>query len=128
MMAESASMFTKPKGRVVTANAIRCSRYRNRQKQKLSPCIYTSLSYLKWSTKYMNSIHMIGMDPFLVNYVTPDQLKLYSAYKKKNAFTKMTGDSTGNVVHKLGKFKIEIHSNSNLFFITKLSRFSFLFV
>lgn len=103
MMAKSASIFTKPKGRVINANAIRCSRYRRRLKEKLSPCTYTSLSYLKWSSKYMNSIKMIGMDPFTVSYVTPDQLKLYSAYKKKNVYTKMSGDTTGNVIHKLGK-------------------------
>lgn len=102
-MAKSASLFKKPIGRVVTANAIRCSRYRRKKKEKLSPCIYTSLEYLKWSSKYMNCIDMIGMDPFVVSYTTPDQLKLYSAYKKKNPFTKMSGDSTGNVAHRLGK-------------------------
>lgn len=102
MMAKATSIFVEPRGRVVTANAIRCKKYRLKLKKKLSPCIYKSLEYLKWSSKYMNSIHMIGLDPFVVSYTTPDQLKLYSAYKKKNKYTKMSGDSTGNVAHKLG--------------------------
>jgi hypothetical protein len=36
-------------------------------------------------------------------YTTPDQLKLYSAYKKRNKYTKMSGDSTGGVARKLRK-------------------------
>lgn len=101
-MSKATTIFKRPRGRIVTANAIRCGRYRRNEKQKLSPCVYTSLEYLKWSSKYMNTIHDIGKDPFFVSYSTPDQLKLYTAYKKKNKFTKMSGDSTGGMVRKLG--------------------------
>lgn len=102
-MAKSASMFKEPLGRVVTANAIRCKRYRNKKKEKLSDCPYYALEYLKWSSKYMNTIHHIGMDPFMTFWTSPDQLKLYKIYKKKNRYTKLSGDASGGMVHKLGK-------------------------
>lgn len=98
---KKASIFKKPYGRVPTANAIRCGKYRKRQKEKISPCPYTALSYLKESTKYMNTIHHIGYDPVSVIYLSPAQIKLYKTYKKKNKFTEMTADASAGVAHKL---------------------------
>lgn len=98
-----AKMFAKPYGRVPTANAIRCGKYRRRQKEKLSSDPYKALSYLKASNKYADTIHNIGMDNFYVTYSSPNQLKLFKAYKQKNRYTKLSCDATGGVANKLGK-------------------------
>lgn len=103
---KKASIFKRPYGRVPTANAIRCGKHRQRIKEKLSICPYTALSYLKASTKYMNTIHHIGYDPISVIYRSPGQIKLYEAYKKKNKFTEIICDATGSVAHKLGKISV----------------------
>lgn len=100
---KKASLFAKPFGRVPSANAIRCGKYRQRQKEKISTCPYTALSYLKASTKFMNTIHDIGYDPFSVIYRSPAQVKLYKTYKKKNKFTEMTCDASAGVANRLGK-------------------------
>lgn len=81
---KKASLFVKPYGRVASANAIRCGKYRQRQKEKLSTSPYDALSYLKASTKYMNTIHFIGRDAFSVIYTSPAQIKLYSLQTKKS--------------------------------------------
>lgn len=96
-------MFKAPRGRVITANAIRCKRARNKKKEKLSNSPYYALEYLKWSSKYMNTIHHIAMDPFMVDWTSPDQLNMYKVYKRKNRFTKVSADATGGLVHRLGK-------------------------
>lgn len=89
---KKASLFKKPYGRVPSADAIRSGKYRQRLKEKISTCPYSALSYLKVSTKYMNTIHHIGYDPVSVIYRSPAQVKLYKTYKKKNKFTEMTAD------------------------------------
>lgn len=61
-----------------------------------------ALTYLKASTMYMNSIHFIATDPFVCIYTSPDQVKMYKAYKKKNRFTKVGCDLTGGVANRLG--------------------------
>lgn len=103
LLGKKASLFVRPYGRVPTANAIRCGKYRNRQKEKLSTCPYDALSYLKASTKYMNTIHFIGKDPFSCIYASPDQIKLYKAYKKKNRYTEVSCDASAGVGNPLGK-------------------------
>lgn len=111
---KKASLFAKPYGRVPTANAIRCGKYRLREKEKISSCPYTALSYLKASSKYMNTIHLIAMDPFSVIYRSPDQVKLYKTYKRKNKFSEIACDATGSVVNKLSKiygFYVSISRN-----------------
>lgn len=51
----------------------------------------------------MDTIHFIGQDPFSTLYTSPDQLKLYKVYKRKNPFTQITCDGSSSVAHKLGK-------------------------
>lgn len=110
IMRKKGELFKKPYGRVPTANAIRCGKYRLRQKEKLSDDPYKALQYLKASTKYMDTIQFIGQDFFSCIYSSPAQLKMYKAYKRKNRFTIITCDSSGGVVHKLGKIVV-----SNIF-------------
>lgn len=99
---ENTKLFQKTKGRMLSLNAIRCGKYRKRQAKKLSTCPYTSLSYLQAAHSYPDTIYMTPMNPFFVMYTSPDQIKLFKAYKKKNSYTKMSGDATGDLVHKLG--------------------------
>lgn len=51
----------------------------------------------------MNTIHLIAQDPFSCIYTSPDQIKLFKAYKKKNRFTKVSCDASGGVAHRLRK-------------------------
>lgn len=114
---KKASLFKKPYGRVPNANAIRCGKYRERQKEKISICPFTALSYLKRSTKYMNTIHQIGYDPISVIYRSPAQVKLYKTYRKKNKFTEMTCDASAGVCHKLSKINslLNLKKSSEIF-------------
>lgn len=110
ILKESTQMFTAPKARTMSANAIRCGQYRQRKSQKISECPLTALNYLKSSNLYMNCIQRIGWDPFFVFYCTPEQTKLFNEFKKRNKDLKVSCDATGGVVHKLGK------SNKNILF------------
>lgn len=83
--AKSGEMSKLPKGRVPTANSIRILQSRCRQKEKLSPDIFTSLLYLKTSKKYVDTIHSISISPFFfVIFGSSNQFLLYNMYKKKN--------------------------------------------
>lgn len=98
-------MFEPPKGRSFSSNAVRCGQYRTKVQNKLSTCPYTSLSYMKHSKMYAESIHMIIMEPFCVMYSSPNQMKLYKAYhQRNNGHTKISCDATGGVVNKLGMY------------------------
>ncbi len=103
LLRRKASLFVRPYGRVPTANAIRCAKYRMREKEKLSSSPCEALSYLKASSTYMNTIHFIGKDPFSCIYSSPDQVKLYKAYKRKNKFTKVSADASAGVANRLSK-------------------------
>lgn len=101
MLVEKAEMFIEPTARIPSANAIRCSKYRQRQKEKLSDDPFESLKYLQMSNMYANCIHRLGWNAFYVIYSSPEQIKLYQEYKKRNKLTKISCDATGGVVHKL---------------------------
>lgn len=101
-----AQMFEQPIGRDVSANAIRCGQYRERQSNKLSNEPMQALEYLKESNAYSAMIHMISLSPVSVIYGSPNQFKLYDAYRKHSSYRKVCCDGTGGIVHKLGKFKL----------------------
>lgn len=96
-------MFEPDKGRVISQNAIRAGQSRKRQMNKLSSNPVHSLELLKRSHAFGPMIHWLGVDPFYVMYGSPNQFLLYDAYKKFNAYTKITCDATGSIVHKLSK-------------------------
>lgn len=103
MVKESGSkMFEHAKGREVSENAIRAGQWRQRQSKKLSPLPLQALEYLKVTKLFGPSIHMSGLNPFFVIYASPNQFMLYNTYKKQNVYTKITCDSTGGLVNKLG--------------------------
>lgn len=120
LLKQSAQMFRTPTGRIMSANAIRCGQYRQRKKQKIDTCPFTSLTYLKSSNLYKDSIQRINYDPFAVFYATPDQIKLYQAYKKRNPNTRVSCDATGGLTHKLGMICClqtkKIQNRTNYFF------------
>lgn len=74
-----AQMFEQPIDRDVSANAIRCGQYRQRQSKKLSNDPMQALEYLKESNAYSAIIHMISLSPASVIYGSPNQFKLYDA-------------------------------------------------
>lgn len=102
MNKSSAQMFEEPAGRDVSRNAIACGQYRNRQSKKLSIEPMQALEYLKESNAYFAIIHMISLSPVSVIYGSPNQFKLYDAYRKHNKYGKVCCDGTGGLVHKLG--------------------------
>lgn len=87
----------------MTANAIRCAKYRQRNKEKMSTCPITALTYLKSSNLFINCIQHSGFDPFFVFYCTPEQKKIFHAFNTKNKLLKVSCDATGGLVHKIGK-------------------------
>lgn len=97
----SQNMFEPPKGRDISGNAIRSGQCRQRQTKKMSYSPLQALEYLKVSNLYRSTIHMTGINPFFVIYGSPNQFLLFNAYKKHNAYTKMSCDATGELVHKL---------------------------
>lgn len=115
LLKDSSQMFAEPTARNVTANSIRCARYRQRVNDKISSCPITALSYLKASNLYMNCIQRISFDPFYIFYSTPEQKKMFNEFIKKNKTFKVSCDATGGIVHKIGKihqlFKICIKFN-----------------
>lgn len=104
LLKDTTQMFTEPTSRTMTANAVRCFKYRQRKKEKISECPITSLLILKLSHKYMNCIQYIGLYPFYVIYCSPEQAKLFNVFKKKNKILKVSCDATGGIVHKIGLF------------------------
>lgn len=42
-------------------------------------------------------IKNVGMQPFLIHYWTPDQLRVYNAFIKNEKSAKITIDATGNI-------------------------------
>lgn len=104
LLKKSSQMFQAPTGRIMSANAIRCGQYRQRRKQKINECPFTALTYLQSSNMYKNCIQRVNYDPFAAFYTTPDQIKLYQEYKKRNPITKVKCDATGGLVHKLGVY------------------------
>lgn len=104
MLKTSTKMFQQPTGRIPSANAIRCGKYRQRKMERISSDPFDSLKYMQASNLYMNCIYRLGWNPFFVYYSTPEQMKLYQEYKKRNKITKISCDATGGVVHKLSIF------------------------
>lgn len=103
MSAKSGEMFTKAKGRVPTANAIRNMQSRNRQKSHITNDPYLSLQLIKAAPNYKDYIHSIGIAPFSLIYGSPKQFQLYDMYTKRNKITKMSSDATGGLIRKLRK-------------------------
>lgn len=106
LAAKSGEMFEQPKGRVPSANAIRNLQSRHRAKARLSPDTFTALLYLQASKKYVETIHMVSISPFVVIYGSNNQFRLFKMYEKKNALTKINCDSTGSVLRKIGMYII----------------------
>lgn len=102
LLKNSTNMFTAPTSRVMTANAIRCAQYRQRKNEKLSQCPIEALEYMMESNLYMNCIQRLGNKPFYVFYCTPEQMKLFHAFRNKNKSFKVSCDATGGLVHKIG--------------------------
>lgn len=102
-LSRKTSMFENPKGRQFTLNAIRCGKFRKKESKKITTCPCTAILYLQAMNCFANTIHFDGMSPFVVIYISPNQIRLYNAYKKKNPYTRMTGDSSGGFAHKLGE-------------------------
>lgn len=102
MASSNIPMFGKFNGRQFSLNAIRCAKYRKRNVSKMSECPFTALCYLKKMNAYANTIHMIGIDPLVVLYISPNQIRLFKAYKKHNPYTRISCDATGGLVRGLG--------------------------
>lgn len=121
LLCESVELFEEPTERIMSANAIRCSKYRSRKNDRLDECPLKSLEVLKLSF-YDKWIRSIGLDPFYVIYANTDQEILFKVYKKKNKTISVSCDATGGVVRKIGKwlmiFLLEFYSinNSYVFF------------
>lgn len=96
-------MFEQESGRTISENAIRAGKSRAKKQNKMSSSPLQAIGYLKVSNIYGPMIHMFGDNPFFVIYGSPNQFLLFKTYKKKCGYTKISGDSTGGVVHKLGK-------------------------
>lgn len=92
-----------PKGRDISENAIRAGQSRTKQAKKLSPSPLQALEYLKATKAFGPSMHMTGLSPFFAIYGSPNQFALFKSYSQRNAYTKITCDATGGIVHKLGK-------------------------
>lgn len=114
LLKNSTRMFAEPTTRTVTANSVRCARYRQRMNDKISNCPITALLYLKSSNLFMNCIQRIGFDPFYVSYSTPEQKKLFNEFIRRNKSFKVSCDATGGIVHKIGKrfFRISCCKNT----------------
>lgn len=100
MLCEAVDLFETPKGRIPTANAIRCSQYRERMNNHLDECPIKALEILKLSF-YDKWIRWIGHDPFHVIYANTDQEVLYKIYKRKDKQTLVSCDATGGIVRKI---------------------------
>lgn len=109
LLKDSTKMFTAPTSKTMTGNAIRCAQYRQRLNEKISACPVTAITYLKSSNLFMNCIQRIGLDPFYVFYCTPEQMKLFHVFNKKNQMLKVSCDATGSIVHKIGKKRAVYH-------------------
>lgn len=96
VLKNSTEMFSEPKSRTMTANAIRCGQYRNRMNDKISKCPNSALGYIKSSHLFMNCIQHIGFDPFYVFYSTPEQKKMFHAFNTRNKSFKVSCDANGN--------------------------------
>lgn len=101
LASENIPMFGKSNARPFSLNAIRCVKSRKRNEKKLSDCPFTSIEYLQAMNVHANTIHMIGKNPLVVIYVSPNQIRLFDAYKKHNVYTRISGDATGGLVHVL---------------------------
>lgn len=117
MLAKSAEMFIEPTARIPTANAIRCVKYREKQKQKISEEPFESLQYMQMSNMYANCIYRLGWKPFFVIYSSPEQMKLFQEYKKRNKITKISCDATGGVVHKLSMYMYFFYNTKYMYTI-----------
>lgn len=104
LASKDGEMFTRMRGRVPSANAIRCIRYRHKQKERLSSDAFQALLLLQSSPTYKNTIHMIGISPFCLIYGSPKQFQLYDMYSKHNKETKISCDATGGLVRKIGLY------------------------
>lgn len=102
LASKDGQMFSRLRGRVPSANAIRCIRSRNKQTQRLSSDVFQALLLLQTSATYTNTIHMIGNSPFFLIYGSPKQFQLYNMYSQRNNETKISCDATGGLVRKLG--------------------------
>lgn len=96
-------MFEQEKGRTISENAIRAGKSRVRKQNKISSSPLQAIGFLKVSNTFGPMIHMFGDNPFFVIYCSPNQFLLFKTYKRTCGYTKISGDSTGGVVHKLGK-------------------------
>lgn len=107
-LAEEYSMFQKPKGRPLTSNAIRCAKYRDRNKNKLSDDPFKSLMYLQEMKAYANTIHINASKPLILLYISPGQIRLFKAYKRHNRYIRMSCDATGCLVFTLSNYELRI--------------------
>lgn len=106
LASKSGEMFVQPKGRNPSANAIRNLQSRNRQKNRLSNDVFTSLQLMRYSVRYQNEIHQISMQPFGLIYGSPNQFLLYNMHKKQNPVVKVYCDATGGLVRKIGMLRV----------------------
>lgn len=108
MASENITMFKIPTKRMSTANAVKCHRYKERQKDKLDQNPLFALYKLQCSDKYGSIIRSTGMKPVYAIYTSNEQIMLYKQYRKKN-YTSVLCDSTSNVANKIGKFWLKFY-------------------
>lgn len=52
---------------------------------------------------WQNTIHNLSFQPFVLHYWTPDQLRVYNSFVKKEPAAKICIDATGDVVKKINR-------------------------
>jgi len=62
-----------------------------------------SLNIMQNCNPWQNIIHNLSFQPFVLHYWTPDQLRVYNSFVKKESAAKICIDATGDVVKKISR-------------------------
>lgn len=93
---------------MLSVNALRVAKSKELKLRLRHPDSLTAILLMKLEETYKNCIHDIGIDPFFINFYTPELILLYRAYSKSSSYPSLIIDATGTVIKifsKLGLIK-----------------------
>lgn len=92
---------------IPSSNSLRLLKSRTLKAIRRHENTIISLSLMKKEDEYINVIHDIGSDPFILYYHSAEQIAVYRSYCHTTKYPKLVIDATGSVIKCFDKLTAE---------------------
>jgi len=97
------NMFDSESPLLPRLETIRKAKSEQKCKDRHDPQEIISLNIMQNCSPWQDIIHTLSFQPFVLHYWTPDQLRVYNSFIKKEQAAKICIDATGDIVKKINR-------------------------